>query len=118
VAELVNRYCADCHDDTVSKGGLDLLSIAPDDVTRHPETWEKVIRKLRARQMPPAEKPRPAEGTYRAVVSRLTDSLDRASSRQPNPGRTETFRRLNRTEYQNAEDQPAGDWSAPSLAGR
>jgi len=28
--------------------------------------------------------------------------LDRAAANNPNPGRTETFRRLNRTEYQNA----------------
>src|SRR6185436_15582430 len=29
-------------------------------------------------------------------------SLDRAAANRPNPGRTETFRRLNRTEYQNS----------------
>ncbi|MGH7128384.1 MAG: DUF1592 domain-containing protein, partial [Planctomycetaceae bacterium] len=39
---------------------------------------------------------------YEAVVSWLTSSLDSAAARHPDPGRTETFRRLNRTEYQNA----------------
>src|SRR5207302_5296418 len=60
------------------------------------------VRKLRARQMPPIGKNRPEERTYQEVVSWLAASLDREAARHPNPGRTETFRRLNRTEYQNA----------------
>ena len=36
------------------------------------------------------------------MVSSLETSLDRAAAAKPNPGRTDTFRRLNRTEYQNA----------------
>src|SRR5204862_2049934 len=39
--------------------------------------------------------------TYDTVVSTLSETLDRAALARPNPGRTETFRRLNRTEYQN-----------------
>jgi len=99
---LVNQYCADCHDREVNKGELDLFSLNLEDVTQHPETWEKVVRKLRARQMPPLGKDRPDERAYEEVVSRLTSSLDRVAAMNPNPGRTETFRRLNRTEYQNA----------------
>jgi len=102
VHSLVTRYCADCHDGEMKKGGLDLDSIRSDDVTKHPEVWEKVVRKLRVRQMPPMEKPRPEENTYEKVVASLSDSLDGAAARLPNPGRTETFRRLNQTEYQNA----------------
>ena len=36
------------------------------------------------------------------IVALLTGSLDRAAAEDPDPGRTDTFRRLNRTEYQNA----------------
>ena len=36
------------------------------------------------------------------MLGRLEASLDRAATLNPNPGRTDTFRRLNRTEYQNA----------------
>jgi hypothetical protein len=36
------------------------------------------------------------------VVSQLEDALDRAAAARPNPGRTDTIRRLNRIEYQNA----------------
>jgi hypothetical protein len=99
---FVGQYCADCHDHELKKGGLDLESILPDDVTQRPEVWEKVVRKLRARQMPPLGKPHPDEGSYNHVVSLLSGSLDRAAARHPNPGRTQTFHRLNRTEYQNA----------------
>src|SRR5262249_34155552 len=34
--------------------------------------------------------------------SSLETSLDRAAAAKPNPGRTDTFRRLSRTEYRNA----------------
>jgi hypothetical protein len=68
----------------------------------HADDWERVIRKLRARQMPPLGKDRPPEKTYEEAVARLAVSLDRLAAKNLNPGRTETFRRLNRTEYQNA----------------
>jgi hypothetical protein len=102
VPAVVNKYCVSCHDSEVKKGGLDLDSIRLEDVTRHPEVWEGVIRKLRARQMPPMGKEQPDQRTYDEVLSRLSSSLDHAATKHPNPGRTETFRRLNRTEYQNA----------------
>jgi mono/diheme cytochrome c family protein len=102
VSALVNQFCADCHDPEMKKGDLDLASISTADVTRHPEIWEKVVRKLRAGQMPPAGKPRPDEKPYQAVLSFLESTLDRAAAEHPNPGRTESLRRLNRTEYQNA----------------
>src|SRR6185436_12592779 len=44
----------------------------------------------------------PADKTYDDVIVSLANSLDREAAKNPNPGRTETFRRLNRTEYQNA----------------
>ena len=52
--------------------------------------------------MPPPGKPRPTGKVYRSVLDRLTASIDRAAEAHPDPGRTETFHRLNRTEYQNA----------------
>src|SRR5436853_1547749 len=100
-AKLVGRYCIDCHSDDVKKGGLSLAANL-DDIGAHPEIWEKVVRKLSARQMPPLGKPRPDEKSYDALVAVLETELDRAAAKKPNPGRTPTFRRLNRTEYQNA----------------
>ena len=99
---LANQYCLACHNPTAKTAGLDLDTISSQGVSRQPEVWEKVIRKLRARHMPPVGMPRPEESTYNAVVSSLETSLDRAAAARPRPGRTDTFRRLNRTEYRNA----------------
>ncbi len=116
VTSLVNGYCVSCHDADVRKGGLDLGSLLRDDPPRHPDEWERVIRKLRARQMPPVGKERPTDKIYDAAVARLSSSLDRAAEKNPNPGRTETFRRLNRTEYQNTiRDLLALDIDAAAL---
>jgi mono/diheme cytochrome c family protein len=99
---LIDEYCVSCHDEDKKKADLALDTVATQEVARHPEVWEKVIRKLRARQMPPIGKPRPDDATYDAVIASLQTSLDRAAAASPNPGRTATIRRLTRTEYQNA----------------
>ncbi len=116
VRSAVERYCVSCHDADVKKGGLDLQSLIPDDVAQHPARWEQVVRMLRARQMPPTGKDRPGEKTYEAVVASLASTLDRGAAAEPDPGRTGTFRRLNRTEYQNAiRDLLALDIDAAAL---
>ena len=113
---LVDDYCLSCHDDDHKKGGLALDAVTAETVARHPEVWEKVIRKLRARQMPPAGEDRPDERTYDAVIASLESALDRAARATPNPGRTAAIRRLTRTEYQNAvRDLLALDVDAVSL---
>ena len=102
VRDVVAKYCVDCHGGEMTKGGLNLAAILTDDVTQHSELWEKTVRRLRAHQMPPAGKPRPGEKTYADVLASLETTLDREAAAHPNPGRTDTIRRLNRTEYQNA----------------
>ena len=100
--ELVNDYCIRCHNPEKKKGELDLERILEADVAQHAATWEKVVRRLQSRQMPPAERKRPPEERYDAALASLTGSLDAHAAAHPKPGRVETFRRLNRTEYQNA----------------
>ena len=100
-AAVVKRYCAGCHNATLKSGGLSLDGLDPATAGQHPQVWEKVVRRLRGRTMPPVGLPRPDEGVYSAVVASLDASLDAAASAKPNPGRSDTFRRLNRTEYQN-----------------
>lgn len=99
---LVNEYCLNCHNSKDEKGDMDLESSLEAPVAGHPEVWEKVVRKLTARQMPPLGRERPDEEEYEVVVANLVESLDAAAAENPNPGRTDTFRRLNRTEYENA----------------
>ena len=65
------------------------------------ETWEKVIRKVRAGMMPPSGMPRPEPARLDGFVTYLETSLDRAAAASPRPGRT-SLHRLNRAEYANA----------------
>jgi uncharacterized protein DUF1592/uncharacterized protein DUF1588/uncharacterized protein DUF1585/uncharacterized protein DUF1587/uncharacterized protein DUF1595/cbb3-type cytochrome c oxidase subunit III len=99
---LINQYCLGCHNDKAKVAGLDLTTSNVDNVESNPDLWEKVLRKVRARYMPPAGLPRPDETKYNAMVSYLETSLDRLVAAHPDPGRTDTFRRMNRTEYRNA----------------
>ncbi|MCX6863037.1 MAG: DUF1592 domain-containing protein [Verrucomicrobia bacterium] len=102
VKAAVGRYCLDCHDGDVTKGNLDLGKILSDDLQTHSVEWERVVRKLAARQMPPTGKDRPAEKEFEHLVATLGSSLDQLAAKKTNPGRTDSFHRLNRTEYRNA----------------
>jgi mono/diheme cytochrome c family protein len=116
VKQFVTQHCTSCHNSDEKRGGLALDALASEDVDAHPETWEKVARKLAARQMPPVGKPRPDERTYVTFVAALEAALDRVAAARPDPGRTATLRRLNRTEYQNAvRDLLALDVDAAAL---
>ena len=99
---FLENYCYECHSSGEAQGGLALDELVVADIPQHAKQWETVVRKLSARQMPPIGGSRPEEAEYTGTISRLTTALDRHSLEHPNPGRTETFRRLNRTEYRNA----------------
>jgi len=92
---VIDRYCKGCHNAQAKVAGLALDAVKADDAA----SWEKVLRRVRGRTMPPAGLPRPGEAEYEGLVARLEKRLD---ARPMDPGRTDTFRRLNRTEYQNA----------------
>src|SRR5262245_22506223 len=116
VRTVVGQHCLDCHGADAPKGGLDLAAVVDEDVGRHTAVWEKVVRRLRARQMPPAGRKRPDEDVYASVLSQLETALDRVAAARPAPGRTDAIRRLTRTEYQNAvRDLLAVDIDAASL---
>ena len=99
---FITQYCATCHNQQSRTGGLALDALDLTNVSVDAETWEKVVRKLHGGLMPPTGAPRPDRTTSEGFVSWLETQLDRAAAAQPNPGRTETFHRLNRAEYRNA----------------
>ena len=114
--QFLDRYCAACHSDQLKSGGMSLAQADLSKPGAHPELWEKVVRKLHTGVMPPPNMPQPPEADRRAILTWLETSLDAASAAKPDPGRTETLRRLNRTEYQNAiRDLLALDIDAASL---
>ena len=89
-----------CHNERLRTAGLDLGSVALDDV-RDAATWERVVKRLRQRDMPPADMPRPDALMYAEMVSRIESVLDAAAAARPDPGVWVT-RRLSRFEYLNA----------------
>src|SRR5690349_3950564 len=58
---MLATYCFDCHNTTVKSGGVVLegldLHSAPNDA----QIWEKALRKLRGRLMPPPGNPQPPQ---------------------------------------------------------
>ncbi len=116
---LLARYCLDCHDATTKKGNLSLENLDPRNpahLAADPALWEKILRKLDHRQMPPVGEPRPDSATFDRTSAELASALDRLAAAHPQPGRVDTFRRLNRTEYRNAvRDLLAVDIDATAL---
>ena len=100
--DLLDRYCVTCHNGRMRTAGLALDEHDVAAVAAAPAVWETVVRKLRAGAMPPAPRPRPDGETYGRFVAWLESELDRAAAANPDPGRTEAFHRLNRTEYHHA----------------
>jgi mono/diheme cytochrome c family protein len=99
-ASVVRSNCLDCHNASEQVAGLNLQALPFDAVGSHAETWEKVIRKLRAGLMPPADGgPKLERETRDELVAWLENEIDRnAEPHLPPPG----LHRLNRTEYTNA----------------
>jgi hypothetical protein len=115
-SEFLDRYCVTCHNERLKTGGLSLAETDPASAGARPELWEKVVRKLRTGLMPPTGALQPPQAERLAMLTSLETSLDAAALAKPNPGRTDSLRRLNRTEYQNAiRDLLALDIDAATL---
>ncbi len=116
-AALVETYCISCHNEDEAVGELVLEGLDLDDPTAHPELLEKLMHRMHARQMPPADaRRRPDEDIYQKFTHDLASVLDELSAADPQPGRIDSFRRMNRTEYQNAiRDLLAVDFDAESV---
>jgi hypothetical protein len=111
----LDAYCVSCHNDRLKTAGLSLTAGSVDEAPAHPEVWEKVVRKLRSRTMPPAGSRRPDEATYDSLATALESALDKAAVVRPNPGSVPAHR-LNRAEYSNAiRDLLALEVDSPSL---
>jgi cytochrome c553 len=98
---LVAKYCVGCHNDKLKTASLSLQGLDLSKPGNDADIWERVLRKVSANQMPPANLPHPDEATRKAFTEYLQTELDRAALAHPNPGRP-TVHRLNRAEYSNA----------------
>ena len=94
---MVNTYCVGCHNSRAKVGGLALDGLDLQAPADDAEIWEKALRKLRGRLMPPPGSAQPARQDVEAFVSWMENTLD-THARGPKTGHV-PIQRLNRTEY-------------------
>lgn len=118
VKPFLAQTCYDCHNNRRQKGDVNLEQFtAADAVAAHPDTFELMLQKLRAGEMPPEDEERPDPADVARVTAWIAGELSRIEARTPlDPGRV-TIRRLNRTEYNNTvrdllglDSRPADDF--------
>ena len=100
----LEQYCVGCHNARNPLPANDPVTLDTanlDDVLEDAATWERVLRKLNVRAMPPQGSPHPTEAEYVAFTTWLSGSLDRGWAARSTPGRY-VVHRLNRVEYRNA----------------
>jgi hypothetical protein len=111
-ADFLEIYCLDCHDAGTREAGLNLEQFAQDAFASSDaemisddfdsRLWEDVYKRVASRQMPPPDASRPTDEVYGQSTRAMDNFLAFVARRDVRPGRTETLRRLTRTEYQNA----------------
>src|SRR3954471_22112118 len=111
----INQYCVTCHNDRAKTGGLSLEGLTADNIAQRGEIFEKAVRKVRGRVMPPPGVRQPDGATADALVGWLETTLDRAETKAHIPDRI-VLHRLNRKEYSSAvRDLLAVDFDATSV---
>jgi hypothetical protein len=96
-----NQYCVGCHSDSNPTADVSLEGLSPQSVGGNAELFERVVRKLRGRVMPPPGAVQPDEETVVALVDWLEQSLDATDSVAHVTDQI-VLHRLNRKEYANA----------------
>ncbi len=95
------QYCQGCHNDKAKIGGVSFEGVTGASISKDPELFEKAVRKLRGRVMPPPGNKQPDGKTVDSLVAYLETSLDRLPN-QAHITDQVVLHRLNREEYQNA----------------
>jgi hypothetical protein len=89
---FVDKFCVGCHNAKKDSGGLNLAM--PVDRA----TWVTVKRRVEMREMPPKNKPAPADADRAKFVAMVDVEMKKLPAGPASPGRV-TMRRLNRVEY-------------------
>jgi mono/diheme cytochrome c family protein len=99
---LLTQTCAGCHNAKLTSGGLDVTELtSSESLTSHRASWEKILRRLRAGEMPPPGIPKPPAERVTALTTFVQKAFDQADAKTAaDPGRV-TAHRLNRNEYTN-----------------
>ena len=108
----VKQYCGGCHNDRVKSAGVSFDGLTTESIGQRADVFEKAVRKLRGRLMPPPGNRQPDQHDVDALVAWLETKLDAAGgepvsdaqaglprrSRQAQAGHVPA-QRLTRTEF-------------------
>jgi Protein of unknown function (DUF1592)/Protein of unknown function (DUF1588)/Protein of unknown function (DUF1585)/Protein of unknown function (DUF1587)/Protein of unknown function (DUF1595)/Cytochrome C oxidase, cbb3-type, subunit III len=97
----VKQYCSGCHNDKAKIGGASFQGATAASIAQNPELFEKAVRKLRGRVMPPPGAKQPDAKAVDSLVAWLEESLDKLPN-QAYITDSQVLHRLNRNEYENA----------------
>jgi mono/diheme cytochrome c family protein len=111
----IKQYCATCHNDRVKTAGVSFDNLTAEGIAQHADLFEKAVRKVRGRVMPPPGSRQPDGAAADALVAWLEQTLDRAPG-QAHIADQVVLHRLNRKEYRNAvRDLLAVDFDATEV---
>ena len=93
----IGAYCTTCHSSQAKIGGLALDNLNVDAVANDAAIWEKAVRKLRGRLMPPPGAKQPEQKEVDSLIGYLETKLD-ANTTLPRAAYV-GVQRMSRTEY-------------------
>ena len=79
----IKQYCAGCHNDRIKSAGVSFEGLTPESIGQHADVFEKAVRKLRGRVMPPPSARQPDQAAIDSLVAWVEGSLDRAAAAGP-----------------------------------
>lgn len=98
---LLSDNCYECHDDTTTKGGLNLLDLEFEPGKHHNfELWARVYDRVKEGEMPPKKKERPEKTQMADFLKSLKEPLLAHDIREKTEEGRVQVRRLTRTEYE------------------
>ena len=101
IPPFLTVYCLDCHNTETAEAKLDLsLTKSADDIIQRHQTWQEVIHRLNAGEMPPADHPeRPTTEHIRSVIDQVQAILMAEAKRNAGDPGDVPVRRMSNAEY-------------------
>ncbi|TDU73189.1 putative xylan-binding protein with Ca-dependent carbohydrate-binding module [Prosthecobacter fusiformis] len=101
IKPMLEQYCFDCHADGMDKGNFTFDKYTEYSALRSDmKFWDHVRQQIVTHVMPPEKKDKPSLVQRDEMVAWIDDAIFWFDPTKPDPGHV-TYRRLNRTEYNN-----------------
>lgn len=114
IRPLIAQHCGDCHWGDNADADLNLEPFESiDQLLTGRNKWKKVLLRVAAKEMPPADVDPIADDQHRQLMTWLDELLNSVDCTNITPGRV-TIRRLNRVEYRNTVKDLVGVDYEPS----